>query len=175
MSPPPKRWSRTPSHPASTPSRPSPLNHSLLQATVSGGRIPTPIYGAFNHAPLVSRSLSDVSNMDLEDPPTTGLTVSILHKHSLGTDRRMPSPIVENEFPRSPLHDEQRPTPLRHPSGHDDGDGGGEESQVAWPEQRGTHDYNHGTKRWKFHVGYLEGCDKCRDRVPGHTNHYLPV
>ncbi|KAJ9663570.1 hypothetical protein H2201_005531 [Coniosporium apollinis] len=161
MSPPPKRWSRTPSHPASTPSRPSPLNPSLLQATVSGGRIPTPIYGAFNHAPLVSRSLSDVSNMDLEDPPPpTGLSASTLHKHSLGTDRRMPSPIVESEFPRSPLHDGQYPTPLRRPSGHDDGDGGGEEGQGPWLEKRGMNDYNPRTKRWRFHVGYLEGKDQ---------------
>lgn len=31
------------------------------------------------------------------------------------------------------------------------------------------------TEKKRFHLGYLDDCDKCRARVPGHHSHFLPV
>lgn len=31
------------------------------------------------------------------------------------------------------------------------------------------------TEKKKYHLGYLDGCEKCRARVPGHVSHFLPV
>ncbi|KAF2500558.1 hypothetical protein BU16DRAFT_557020 [Lophium mytilinum] len=155
--------SQPPDSPTAPFLRPPRLNAQLFQESNSGGRIPTPIHGAF-YSRLPTRSASDVSSMDLED--LSGLPVLGRKPHE--RDRCMPSPISEDEATESQLS-------RLSVGGAEEMD---MEDAVRSPSQTtktGRARSGAFTDKRKFSMGYRDDCDKCRARVPGHYSHFLPA
>ncbi|OCL06111.1 hypothetical protein AOQ84DRAFT_441043 [Glonium stellatum] len=146
--------------------RPARLNAQLFQEPSCGGRIPTPIHGSF-YPRLPSRSTSDVSNMDLED----AVVVTTSRKQP-ERDRRMPSPISEDEVDSTTMTESQLSRlSVRGTEGMEMD----ETARSAGPTaKRGRARSGAITDKRKFSMGYRDDCDKCKARVPGHYSHFLP-
>ncbi|KAI4143913.1 MAG: hypothetical protein L6R39_004389 [Caloplaca ligustica] len=126
------------------------------QEVNNGGRIPTPIYGHFNH---VDR------NMDMEIPEESNPQTQQEIAHDLFLRRRrLPSPISEDEAMDAP-----------------DGMGGmlgrldmGSTNTSQSPFKTNKMWGGGATKgKMTISMGYRADCDKCRMRVPGHYNHLI--
>ncbi|KAF2135385.1 uncharacterized protein K452DRAFT_363203 [Aplosporella prunicola CBS 121167] len=158
--------------------------------TDSTGRIPTPIYGSFPPASKAAlpRGSSDISTMELEEPPTPTTTSTSTSSFTRGRGRRMPSPISENESsvatPTSEAGsrlsrlrvsadegmDVDMPSPasatgsgFSSPRLHDPRAGGRSRSGAIT------------TGKKKFFMGFRDDCPKCLAKVPGHNAHFLPL
>jgi hypothetical protein len=159
--------SQPPDSPVAPFLRPPRLNAQLFQEPGAGGRIPTPITGAF-YPRLPSRGVSDINAMDdLED--ATALPIPLMQMWKPPErDRRMPSPISEDEATESQLSRLSV--------------GGVEEMDMEDVVRSPTMHAKTGrarsgaiTDKRKFSMGYRDDCDKCRARVPGHFSHFLPA
>ncbi|KAL9625674.1 MAG: hypothetical protein Q9204_007774 [Flavoplaca sp. TL-2023a] len=124
----------------------------------NGGRIPTPIYGHFNH--VDNYMDTDILNNEL---PTQQ---EVAHDLFLRR-RRLPTPISEDEAMDSP-----------------DGMGGmlgrlemGPKSAVAQVPFKTNKMWGAASTlakgKMSISMGYRADCDKCRMKVPGHYNHWI--
>ncbi|KAL9023897.1 MAG: hypothetical protein Q9196_006895 [Gyalolechia fulgens] len=132
--------------------KPQEVNH--------GGRIPTPIYGHFNHAPKPIDM--DLDTTEISRPSQQ----EIAHDLFLGR-RRLPSPISEDEAMDAPdgmdgmlgrldMGPKTRPPSPRR-------------TNPRWEGRPATP-----TKgKMTISMGYRADCDKCRMKVPGHYNHFV--
>ncbi|OCK78715.1 hypothetical protein K432DRAFT_356302 [Lepidopterella palustris CBS 459.81] len=170
--------SQPPDSPFAPLMRPPKLNAQLFQEpTNAGGRIPTPIHGTF-YPCLSSRSVNDISNMDLEDSPLQLLPVGISRKQP-DRDRRMPSPISEDEADTPTTMAESRLSRLSVAGieGMEMDEEAMQRSETVSSttmKKKGRARSGAITDKRKFSMGYREDCDKCRARVPGHYSHFLP-
>ena len=145
--------------------RPARLNAQLFQEPSCGGRIPTPIHGTF-YPRLPSQPTGDVSNMDLED-----VAIIATSRKQPERDRRMPSPISEDEADSTTMTESQLSRlSVRGTEGMEID----ETMRSAGPTaKKGRARSGAITDKRKFSMGYRDDCDKCRARVPGHYSHFL--
>ncbi|KAI4111970.1 MAG: hypothetical protein LQ338_008339 [Usnochroma carphineum] len=116
------------------------------QEVNNGGRIPTPIYGHFNH---VDRS------MEMETPDQNYAQTQQEIAHDLFLRRRLPSPISEDEAMGGML-------------GRLDM---GSQSPFKTNKMWGRGGFTKG--KMTISMGYRTDCEKCKWKVPGHYNHFV--
>ncbi|KAL8700726.1 MAG: hypothetical protein Q9201_005295 [Fulgogasparrea decipioides] len=132
--------------------------HYNPQPANSGGRIPTPIYGHFNHVD---------KPMDMDRPDNDPQTQQEIAHDLFLRRRRLPSPISEDEAMDAPdgmggmlgRLDMGSKTTSAVPFRTNKMWGGG---AAATPKGKMT-----------ISMGYRADCDKCRMKVPGHYNHLV--
>ncbi|KAL8992412.1 MAG: hypothetical protein Q9188_007592 [Gyalolechia gomerana] len=131
------------------------------QEVNNGGRIPTPIYGHFNHGPKSVTMDTDATEI------TPRSQQEIAHDLFLRR-RRLPSPISEDEAMDDPdgmggmlgRLDMGPKTNSQPPFRTNKMWGGGE---PATPTKG----------KMTISMGYRADCEKCRMKVPGHYNHFI--
>lgn len=119
---------------------------------VSGGRIPTPIYGHFRQS--MDTPMDDSSSL-MEQPSSFDME----YEKSMRA-RRLPTPISEDEAmdtfdSHTEVAQELPYIPLRQPS----------RFAPPLPYQSPTRG------KPMFSMGFRADCEMCRNRVPGHYNH----
>lgn len=127
----------------------------------NGGRIPTPIYGHFNHAPKTVDMDTDTAEI------SPRAQQEIAHDLFLRR-RRLPSPISEDEAMDAPdgmgsmlgRLDMGPKTNSQSPFRTNKMWGGG--GPVTPTKGKMT-----------ISMGYRADCEKCRMKVPGHYNHFI--
>lgn len=124
----------------------------------NGGRMPTPIYGYFNHADKYMAT--DISN---NESPTQQ---EVAHDLFLRR-RRLPTPISEDEAMDSPdgmggmlgrLEMEPKSAVAQVPF----------KTNTMWGTASAP-----AKGKMSISMGYRADCEKCRMKVPGHYNHWI--
>ena len=120
--------------------------------TISGGRLPTPIYGHFQQ--------SIDAKMDTGDGPEVTLprTQQEIEYEKYVRRRRLPTPIDEDEVMDSEDLGRSTMEPVQY-YGHLPF-----KTSSAFPPPART-------TRLSFSMGIRADCDLCRMKVPGHSNH----
>jgi hypothetical protein len=130
------------------PPPPSPRNKNN---TFLSGRLPTPIYPSF---------------------PSTPLSVSPYLYTSHSPNRPMPSPIrediMDSQLSKLSVRDEPMDLDDQMPFSPTD-------SEISFGVARKGRARSGAitTSSRKIFAGYLQNCDKCRDKVPGHYIHFV--
>ncbi|KAI9683889.1 MAG: hypothetical protein M1829_004224 [Trizodia sp. TS-e1964] len=171
-----------PPSPQQHPSSPTPARSSLddvpmLDATDLPGapkppltpvaRAPTPIYGHFARDADVDSPL--VVQQQQQQQPQLHQQLHQYHAQSYAQSQlhRLPSPITEDyRLSLSPGAETESRMELDAAVGG--ALQGGGEAMIRGREGRGV---GHG--KTSFSMGYRAGCEKCRNRVPGHFNHVV--
>jgi hypothetical protein len=167
--------SQSPEQPSSWILANAPLRNPRMALNDRGLRVPTPI-APLSTRPKPSPLQGNTSANNAYVPSTT------MRARLAGPRERFPSPISEDE-PHTPttaagsqfslltvsdMDMDTEPTPRAPPPQTP-------EIHVRKQRQRSgafTSPRDQDTSK-KFSMGYREDCDKCRDRVPGHMNHFL--
>ncbi|KAF2197208.1 hypothetical protein GQ43DRAFT_475653 [Delitschia confertaspora ATCC 74209] len=162
--------------------RPAKLNALLFSEPASNtGRIPTPMFGTF-FAPRGPDSRNTEYLQDYLQP----VVPTVFPKQPTGArDRRMPSPISEDEdipLTQSQLcrlsmasNNNSSETMDTDSMDHDQGEHfDGTEPQSPSTARKGRARSGALIGKMRFSMGYREDCDKCRNRIPGHYSHFLP-
>lgn len=163
-------FSQSPEQSSSWTLRPSPLRNPRMALNDQGSRVPTPIISVASRPKPVPLQTSD---------PTSGPSIPYfpLRNHFGIATERVPSPISEDE-PHTPTTvagsqlslltvtdidmDMEPPEPP-------------EVEVVVVRKQRarsGAFTSPRDPSK-KLSMGYRDDCEKCRNRVPGHMNHFL--
>lgn len=122
------------------------------QASISGGRLPTPIYGHFQQ--------SIDAKMDMGEDPENIVPRSQqeVEYEKYARRRRLSTPIDEDEVMDSSITMGRLQMDIEHYHGHPITKTNGLSSQNR-------------TTRLSFSMGIRADCELCRMKVPGHSNH----
>lgn len=193
--------SQSPPSPARDTPRPAKLAPSPYRGGLSiEGRVPTPIHSAFN-VPGITRPSNESVNMDIAEDSFASARHSMAPppRRFAIREHPMPSPIRESMLsPRdamlSPTQSGCMETSMVAATQMSRlSMSAGENMDV---EEERTENLsrapanvftlgspNRGRKRSgallaekkRFAIGYRDDCEKCRNRVPGHFSHFLPI
>ena len=164
-------FSQSPEQSTSWLLRNSPIRNPRMVLDDRGTRVPTPIF----HTATRPQPVPVQMPMDhLGHPPTP----SIARSHLTHVTERFPSPISEDE-PHTPTTAAGSQLSLLTVTDVDmtmdppEPPGQPEPMTVRKQRQRSGAFTSPREPSRKFTMGYREDCDKCRNRVPGHMNHFL--
>jgi len=140
----------------------------------AGARIPTPIHPNFFPG-MLSPAYSQPS------PWEHSAAISSSVSHNYPPNHPMPSPITEDIMDDSPAYLAGTQLSRLTMNGEDgmDVDVPMTPSRLmdppGLPPRTGRARSGAITEKKRIFMGYLEDCEKCRSRTPGHLTHFLPV
>lgn len=136
--------------------------------TLLRDRVPTPISSHFD-----SR-VSDLPNAPRHQFPPLRTNLSpMFEQESWITRDGLPSPVEDQDMDSAMMMDEANDSMggLRV-SGANEANDSSASSPVYWTPTDGTSSPGRG-RTARLHMGYLNGCEKCIQKVPGHYSHIL--
>ncbi|GAB7357086.1 hypothetical protein MBLNU459_g7899t1 [Dothideomycetes sp. NU459] len=163
-------FSQSPDQPSSWALRSSPLRSPRMLLDVQGSRVPTPVISAATRPKPAPLQTSDPSS-------STSIPYCPLRNHLGNTTERVPSPISEDE-PHTPTTVAGSQLSLLTVTDVDMDMEPAEPPEieaVVVRKQRarsGAFTSPRDPSK-KLSMGYRDDCEKCRNRVPGHMNHFL--
>jgi len=136
--------------------------------TLLRDRVPTPISSHFDNR------VSDLPNAPRHQFPPLRTNLSpMFEQESWITRDGLPSPIEDQDMDSAMMNDETNDSMsgLRVSGGNETNDSTAS-SPVYWTPTDGNSSPGRG-RTARLHMGYLNGCEKCIQKVPGHYSHIL--